>query len=135
MTSLKIVDVRSGLYRLPILSSPTSMIPVGYESLPAFLIQHPCDTFVIQANRGFEIYSRIHPDDLLVVDRATEPLDGDIAVVVVDGEFVIKRVELHGDRLAVVPEDNRDRPSSTHPEVALEVWGVIINFIHNLRKT
>jgi hypothetical protein len=41
MTSLKIIDIRSCSYRLPILLSPTSRVPVGYESIPAFVVRHP----------------------------------------------------------------------------------------------
>jgi DNA polymerase V len=134
MTSLKIIDIRSCSYRLPILLSPTSRVPVGYESIPAFVVRHPCDTFGIRAHRGFEVYPRLHPEDLLIVDRAIQPSDGDFAIAVVDGEFVIKQVKSIADRLTVIPENSSDAPSCTHPEVELEVWGVLIKFIRNLRN-
>jgi SOS-response transcriptional repressor LexA len=135
MTSLKFLNVRTDLYRLPVLSSPASGIPEAYESIPAFLVPHPCDTFVVPAKSSFEIYLSLHPDDRLVVDRATLPSDGDLAIVAVNGEFVIKQVKLIGDRLVFIPEESGDRLSSPHPEVAaFEFWGVIIACCRDLRQ-
>ncbi|BDB31095.1 hypothetical protein NUITMVK4_2430 (plasmid) [Klebsiella quasipneumoniae] len=40
--------------------------------------------------------------DIMVVDRAEEAIHGDIVVVEVDGEFIVKRLQLK-PRLALLP--------------------------------
>ncbi len=47
----------------------------------------------------------IHPNDLLIVDRALEATDGRVVVVALDGELTVKRLRLHGNELALYPEN------------------------------
>lgn len=54
------------------------------------LIKHPSATFFGRAVGDSMIEAGVSEGDLLVIDRALEPQDGDMAVCFVDGEFTLK---------------------------------------------
>ena len=62
-------------------------------SLDEHLIDHPAATFFARATgdsmEGIGIFNR----DLLIIDRALEPKQGDVVVVVVDGELTCKLLD------------------------------------------
>ena len=40
------------------------------------------------------IDANVHDGDILVIDKSLEPLNGDMAVCFIDGEFTIKYIKL-----------------------------------------
>ena len=74
----------------------------------------------------------IHPNDLLVVDRAIEPISGKVVIAVVDGELTVKRLRKHRDRLWLMPENPDYPPIEIGENMELHIWGVVTNVIHAL---
>ncbi|MFT7108621.1 MAG: DNA polymerase V [Psychrobacter glaciei] len=64
-------------------------------SLDEHLIKHPSATFLARASgdsmQGRGIFDR----DMLIIDRALEPVHGDIVVVAIDGQLTCKSIDLH----------------------------------------
>lgn len=58
------------------------------------LIRHPATTFYARASGDSMKDCGIDDGDLLVIDKALEPHDGDIVVAFIDGEFTLKRFAL-----------------------------------------
>ena len=56
------------------------------------LIRHPATTFYACASGDSMKDCVIDDGDLLVIDKALEPQDGDIVVAFIDGEFTLKTV-------------------------------------------
>ena len=56
------------------------------------LIRHPATTFYARASGDSMKDCGIDDGDLLVIDKALEPRDGDIVVAFIDGEFTLKTV-------------------------------------------
>lgn len=56
------------------------------------LIRHPATTFYARASGDSMKDCGIDDGDLLVIDKALEPQDGDIVVAFIDGEFTLKTV-------------------------------------------
>ena len=56
------------------------------------LIRHPATTFYACASGDSMKDCGIDDGDLLVIDKALEPQDGDIVVAFIDGEFTLKTV-------------------------------------------
>ena len=56
------------------------------------LIRHPATTFYARASGNSMKDCGIDDGDLLVIDKALEPRDGDIVVAFIDGEFTLKTV-------------------------------------------
>ena len=64
----------------------------GSIDLNRELIHHPATTFYTRASGDFMKDCGIDDGDLLVIDKALEPQDGDIVVAFIDGEFTLKTV-------------------------------------------
>ena len=86
--------------KLPLAGSPVS---AGFPSpaedyiemaldLNKELIKHPEATFYARVKGHSMIDAGIADGDLLVIDKALEQKDGDIAVCFIDGEFTLKRL-------------------------------------------
>ena len=89
------------------------------------LVKRPAATFFLRARGDSLAVARIHDDDLLVVDRSVEAVDGDIVVASADGGFVIRRLR-RGDAGWVLDSSGPGKPRlAVDPEAGIQVWGVI----------
>ena len=65
--------------------------------LNALLVKRPAATYFVRVEGDSMINAGINPGDLLVVDRSLTPVDGDIIIASVDGEFTVKRLRVEGN--------------------------------------
>lgn len=65
--------------------------------LNALLVKRPAATYFVRVEGDSMIDAGINPGDLLVVDRSLTPVDGDIIIAAVDGEFTVKRLRVEGN--------------------------------------
>lgn len=72
----------------------------------------------------------LHYGDLMIVDKAETPQQGDIVIAETDGEFTVKRLQLK-PRIALLPM-NPAYPT-LYPE-ELQIFGVVMAFIHKTRS-
>ncbi|OLN31334.1 Error-prone repair protein UmuD [Desulfovibrio sp. DV] len=93
-------------------------------------IAHPAATFYVRASGDSMRDAGIHSGDVLVVDRAMEPLPGRIVIAAVNGELTVKRLRLQDGRLFLMPENPAYTPLEVHPESSFEIWGVVTFVIH-----
>ncbi len=98
--------------------------------LHAYLVEHPSATFFFRAEGSGLEKSGVFPGDLLVVDRALVPREGDIVIAVVEGQFVVRRFHREGDRILLFLD--RGAPLVLAAEDT-ELWGVIRHAIHTFR--
>jgi DNA polymerase V len=112
--------------------SPAEDYIEGRLDLNKHLIKHPAATFFVRVAGDSMIGSGIHPDDILVVDRALEPQDGSVIIAVLDGELTVKRISQRGSRLYLVPDNSLYQPLEILEEMEFEVWGVVTSVIHSL---
>jgi len=96
------------------------------------LVKHPAATFFVRVEGRSMIGAGIHPDDILVVDRSVEAVNGHIVVAAVDGELTVKRLHYHRARLFLEPENPDYDPIEITGETDLVVWGVVTNVIHKV---
>lgn len=118
-------------------------IPAGFPSpaddyietrldLNRHLIKHPAASFFVRVQGDSMIGAGIYPNDLLVVDRSLEPIDGKVVIAVVDGELTVKRLKIRSQALVLAPENDK------YPEIIIgeandfRIWGVVTNVIHAL---
>ncbi len=116
-------------------------VPAGFPSpadeylepkldLNQFLIKHPTATFFVRVQGNSMINAGIHDGDILIVDRAVEPKNGDIAVCVIDGEFTVKRLHVENDELFLAPENGNFKPIKVTQFQDFKVWGIVTFVIH-----
>lgn len=96
------------------------------------LVKHPAATFLVRVS-GQSMVPTVWDKDLLLVDRSLEPEDGDVLVVALGGELVVKRLRLMPGGSELV-SDNPAYPAVPLGEGAEAVcWGVVIHAIRPLR--
>jgi len=116
-------------------------VPAGFPSpadeylepklnLNELLIKHPSATFFVRVQGDSMTGAGIFNGDILIVDRALEPKNGDIAVCVIDGEFTVKRLEIINDELYLAAENGQYKPIKVSEFQDFRVWGIVTYVIH-----
>lgn len=101
------------------------------------LIRHPATTFYARAVGDSMKGCGIDDGDLLVIDKAISPQDGDIVVAYIDGEFTLKKVRLEpdGSCLWLIPANDEYTPIKVTEENDFIIWGVLTyNVKRQLRR-
>lgn len=97
------------------------------------LVLHPATTFYARAVGNSMIGFGISDGDLLVIDKSIEPVDGDIVVAFIDGEFTLKKImkDENECNLWLVPGNEDYPPIKITEENDFIVWGVLT---YNIKK-
>lgn len=74
----------------------------------------------------------ICPNDVLIVDRSVKATNGKIVVAVVDGELVVRRLQLHLNKMILVAENKNHKPVEVGEFTQYNAWGVVTCVIHIL---
>ena len=98
------------------------------------IVTHPASTFYGRVAGESMIGEGIEPDDIIVIDRSLEPMDGDLAVCCIDGDFTLKRIHLDPDRVWLIPANEAFDPILVTPDNRFEIWGVVTYTIKRSRR-
>ena len=120
-----------------------SRVPAGFPSpaddyidqrldLNDHLIDHPAATFFVRVTGDSMTGASIHDGDLLVVDRALEPVDGRIVIAAINGELTVKRLSLQDGTAWLLPENPAYTPLPITEGLDCVVWGVVTRVIHSV---
>jgi len=111
--------------------SPADDYLEGSLDLNEHLISHPAATFYCRVCGDSMTGVGIFDGDLLIVDRALTPRNGDVVLAVLDGELTCKILDNQGRQLLAA---NRRYPPIPIPEGShFEVEGVVISSIRRHR--
>lgn len=100
------------------------------------IIKHPAATFYAKVKGQSMEGAGIDSGDIIVVDRALEPRDGDIVVACINGEFTLKYIDLSKKDEGIVclrPDNAKYEPIYMHEGDELMVWGVVSSVIKRFR--
>jgi DNA polymerase V len=92
--------------------------------LNELMVQHPSATYFVKSTGDSMIDAGIGEGDLLVVDSSRRALHGNIVIAAVDGEFTVKRLQLH-PIIMLKPENSAYAPIIIGSEDNLDVFGVV----------
>ncbi len=98
------------------------------------IVTHPAATFYGRVAGESMIGDGIEPDDIIVIDRSLEPMDGDLAVCCIDGDFTLKRIHLEPGRVWLIPANEAFDPILVTPDNRFEIWGVVTYTIKRSRR-
>lgn len=98
------------------------------------LIRHPASTFYGRVVGDSMRDEGIEEGDILVIDKALELLDDDLAVCYIDGEFTVKRVRLETDAAWLVPSNPDYPPIKVTADNDFIVWGIVTYTIKKNRR-
>ena len=85
--------------------------------LNKILVKNPTATFFVKISGDNLNDHGIYSDDILIVDRSIKPQNGFMAVLIIDGQFVVKPIE-HLENINNSESDDL-------------IWGVVRSVIHN----
>lgn len=142
MTSFPCLIPREGGESLPLVLAP---VRAGFPSpaddylddninLHEYLVEDPPATFIVRVRGDSMIGAGIADGDLLVVDKGLAPVNGDIVVAVIDGEFTVKRLYRRAGACVLAPENPAYAPISLQPGQELLVWGVVTGAVKKFRQ-
>ena len=112
--------------------SPADDYIEGKLDLNEYLIRHPAATYFVRVAGDSMVANEIHHGDILIVDRALEPIDGAVVIAAVDGELTVKRIRKYGNRLFLMPGNLQYEPIEVTEDMNVEIWGVATTVIHPL---
>lgn len=95
-------------------------------------IRRPASSFIAQAEGDSMTGAAVLSGDYLVVDRSRDPRNGDVVLVVVDGDFAVKLFCHDRERIRL------DSAHAGYPSIpwrdGCEVWGVVTSLHRDLSK-
>jgi DNA polymerase V len=94
------------------------------------LIQHPAATFFVKVSGHSMKEAGIHDGDMLIVDRALEPKNNDIAVCVINGEFTVKRIRKIKNEIYLIPANADYQAIKVSEQHEFQIWGIVSFIIH-----
>ncbi len=102
-------------------------------SLDELLVEHPAATFFARAQGHSMEGAGIFDGDILIVDRSLTAQNGHIVMCLLDGELCVKRLHQLGQSTELHSAHAAYQPVVLQDGQTLDVWGVVIHVIHNLR--
>jgi len=94
------------------------------------LIKHPSDTFLVKVEGDSMINAGIQDGDILVVDKAIEPLNNKIVVANINGELTVKRLKIVGTKVYLLAENPNYKSIEINTILDFTIRGVVTFVIH-----
>lgn len=98
------------------------------------IIKHPASTFFGKVVGDSMINEGIEEGDILVIDKSLEPINDDLAVCCVDGEFTLKRISIEKNRIRLLPSNPAFEPIVITEENQFMIWGIVTYTIKQYRR-
>lgn len=111
---------------------PADELMEGTLDLNEHLIKHKAQTFFVRVSGESMTDAGIFPGDLLIVDRAIEPVTGNIIIAVLNGELTVKRLYTHKETVILCAENENYGDIKITEYDDFSTWGVVTNVIHLL---
>ena len=97
------------------------------------LVRHPAATFYGRVVGDSMIDAGVDEGDVLVIDKALEARDGDMAVCFVDGEFTLKYIYIRENGIVLKPANPKYPEIEITEGVDFKMWGVVTYIIKKTR--
>lgn len=98
------------------------------------LIKHPAATFYGRVEGDSMIDEGIEEGDILIIDRSLEPINDDLAVCCIDGEFTLKRIRIDHSNIWLIPSNESYPPILISNENEFIIWGIVTYTIRKNRR-
>jgi len=96
------------------------------------LIKNKPATFFMRVNSDAMIGAGIHTGDVVIVDRSLEAKNGKVIIAVLDGEMLIRRLEIVNNKKRLLPATKKLSAIEINESSSFSVWGVVTYVIHSL---
>ena len=96
------------------------------------LIQNKPATFFFRVNSDAMLGAGIHIGDTLIVDRSVPPASGKVVVAILNGEFLVRRIQMQAHSISLIPENKKYGTIHIERMEDYKTWGVVTYVIHGL---
>jgi len=96
------------------------------------LIKNKPATFFMRVNSDAMIDAGIHNGDVVIVDRSLEAKNAKVVIAILDGEMLIRRLEINEGKKRLLPATKKLSPIEVNNSNAFSIWGVVTYVIHSL---
>jgi len=96
------------------------------------LISNKPATFFFRVNSDAMLGAGIHIGDTLIVDRSVPPKTGKVVVAILNGEFLVRRLQIQAHSITLLPENKRYGAIHIEQVQDYKTWGVVTYVIHGL---
>lgn len=93
-------------------------------NLHRVLIPHPAATILMRV-AGDAMTPRIHPGDVVIVDRSLTAHNNDVVVVILGPDFFLKRYQRQGLSVLLVSDNPSYAPIALTNDSEAVLWGVV----------
>ena len=93
------------------------------------LVKNKPATFFLRVNSDAMTGAGVQVGDVVIVDRSLTPQNGSLVIAVVDGELLIRKLEISNNRTRLATA-NKKLSSLDVTGSTLHVWGVVTYVIH-----
>lgn len=100
----------------------------GKLDVNEFLICSPHSTYIYKVSGESMIEAGIMPGDYVLVDSSIKPVNGDVVVAVIDGEYTIKELELSNPP-KLIPHNSEYAPIQITENSLVTIIGPVISVI------
>ena len=94
------------------------------------LIEHPASTYFIMVSGNSMFDAGIRDGDLLIVDRSLDYVNGKIVIVILEGDFLVKKIYIKSTKVFLVAANNDYKDIEVTDEMHCTIWGVVTYVIH-----
>ena len=96
------------------------------------LIKNKPATFFMRVNSNAMIGEGIHHGDVVIVDRSAEAKNGKVVIAVLDGEMLIRKLEINNHKKRLLPATKKLAAIEISESSTFAIWGVVTYVIHSL---
>jgi len=132
--NIKIYAPETGIEKTPVFID--SGISAGFPSpaddflhqklsLDDKLVMHKEATFYARVEGESMINAGLDDGDLLVIDRSLSAKNNAIAVCYLDNKFTVKRLSIKGERVTLIPENEKYPKIEITEDHELVIWGIV----------
>lgn len=99
-------------------------------SLDEHIIKRPAATFFVRVEGDGLTDIGIFSNDILVVDRSINAVDGHLIVAILEGDMVVRKLVKHGPNRYLCTDESIENATKITDSLDFEVWGVVSHAIH-----
>lgn len=137
------MPIDSATFQIPLFATPRSsgfaQATADYEEVGIdfnrLIYQHPEATHIMQVARDGLNGSELLANDLVIIDAALTPQQGDLVVCQIEDAFLLCRYEWQEGAILLIPENTGYHPLVVTAEQTPEVvFGVVTYLLHRPKR-
>lgn len=128
------IQFKEHKHRLKILGTVRAGFPSPSEeelsdtiTLDEYLVPNKTSCFIFRVPLDEMSGAGIQADDLVIVDRARDPRSGDIVVIELASDYLVRRWDFDGTRIVLRAENDQYLP--LYPKKDVNVFGVVTGVV------